>query len=228
MAYTPINWQTGDTITAEKMNKMDNGWGMQNTEVVNETVTTAEESGMNSAQLDYSSIINADTITVIFDGTEYTCQRNDRVDGFFYGGISDQGPVFTDYPFALSSVKADDITIFNTLYTETASTHTIIVSYSTMQTTMDFSEAVAAVIDLNTLPFRCVEGVTTYDEARSAINGGRLVYFNAKEEPSQVTLRCFIINRVASTCVIVPTSNNIEAKFDKNTNLFYISSQSNI
>lgn len=26
MSYTPINWQTGDTITAEKLNKMDNGW----------------------------------------------------------------------------------------------------------------------------------------------------------------------------------------------------------
>ena len=25
MAYTPTNWQTGDTITAEKLNKLENG-----------------------------------------------------------------------------------------------------------------------------------------------------------------------------------------------------------
>lgn len=39
MIYTPINWQNGDTITAEKMNKMDNGWGIGEVELFSETVT---------------------------------------------------------------------------------------------------------------------------------------------------------------------------------------------
>ena len=42
MSYTPINWQTGDIITAEKMNKMDNGWSVESSsqQLFSETVTT--------------------------------------------------------------------------------------------------------------------------------------------------------------------------------------------
>lgn len=42
MAYTPTNWQTGDVITAEKLNKMENGIAGSSLEVIF-TVTTNDE-----------------------------------------------------------------------------------------------------------------------------------------------------------------------------------------
>ena len=75
MAYTPINWQTGDTITAAKLNRCDNGWGYESTEILSETVTTADtySGGYGVGELAYSQFINSPTIVVTFDGTDYTC-----------------------------------------------------------------------------------------------------------------------------------------------------------
>ena len=94
MAYTPINWQTGDTITAEKMNKMDNGWGVQNTQLFSESVTTTAQGGMNGGVLSYSTLIDSASIVVSFNGTDYTCSRIEVFGQYFYGGFSESGPVF--------------------------------------------------------------------------------------------------------------------------------------
>ena len=46
MAYTPTNWQTGDTITAEKLNKMESGIESANAPfVVTLTPTALDYSG---------------------------------------------------------------------------------------------------------------------------------------------------------------------------------------
>lgn len=167
MAYTPINWATGDTITADKLNKMDNGWGVESTQLFSETVTTADQGGMYSAELVYSQLINADTITVTYDGTEYVCPRIDLFDECFYGGFSEQGPVFTSYPFAIES-NGDT----NTVYTETAGAHVIAAVGDAIATSSGFSAAVG-----KCLPILKVElGKTTYQEVESAIIDGLFVY----------------------------------------------------
>jgi len=135
MAYTPVNWQTGDTITAEKLNKMDNGWGYESTQLFSETVTTVDQGGTNGAELAYSGTIDADTITVTYDGTEYTCPRIDNGDSYFYGGFND-GPDFTTYPFFIFSEVGQ-----NQLITPTAGTHTVAVSAPSLQTSADFDAA---------------------------------------------------------------------------------------
>lgn len=135
MAYTPINWQTGDTITADKLNKMDNGWGVESTQLFSETVTTSG-SGMYRATLAYSDTIDAASITVTFDGTEYTCSRIDAFGGYYYGGFTEQGPTFTEYPFTIMYRNAA-----SAVFTETASTHTIAVAAPTLQTSSDFDAA---------------------------------------------------------------------------------------
>jgi len=174
MAYTPVGWQTGDTITADRLNRMDRGWGYESTELFSETVTTAEQNGIYGAALAYSDVIDADSIIVTFDGMEYVCSRIDKYGTHFYGGFGEQGPVFTEYPFFLSSGRNG-----NTVYTETASTHTVAASVTSLQTSADFAAAVsmASPIDASLLPFRCVPSVTTYAEMRAAAVAGRLLYF---------------------------------------------------
>lgn len=174
MAYTPINWQTGDTIT------------------------------------------------VTFDGTDYECTMSDMRGVYAYGGVGPDGLDFTDYPFALAS--AINVGGTNQLFTETAGTHTVAASGSSLQTSADFAAAVsmASPIDASVLPLRCVEGVTTLSEARNALKNGRLVYFTANDETYEATPKCFMVNLVSTTCTIVPTSTKIAARFGRDNALFYI------
>ena len=167
MAYTPINWQTGDTITADKLNRCDNGWAVESAQLFSETVTTVDQGGMYSAELAYSQLIDDDTITVAFDGTEYVCPRIDLYGECFYGGFGETGPDFTDYPFAIES--NDDI---STVYTETAGTHTIAAVGNAIATSSDFSVAVG-----KCLPILKVElGKTTFQEVEDAVIDGLFVY----------------------------------------------------
>lgn len=47
MSYTPTNWQTGDTVTAEKLNKMEQGIELANDPfVITCTPTAADYSGV--------------------------------------------------------------------------------------------------------------------------------------------------------------------------------------
>lgn len=173
MTYTPINWQTGDTITAAGMNRMDNGWGVQSSQLFSETVTTTEvDGGVIMGTLVYASTIDADTITVTFDGTDYECERLDAFSEYFYGGFGESGPDFTDYPFALeSNPHGGPVNI----YTGTAGTHTVAVTIGqSMEVSDDFSAAVNAVAPL---PFRCIAGETTYSDMAAARGAGRLLYF---------------------------------------------------
>lgn len=206
MTYTPINWQTGDTITAEKMNKMDNGWSVESTQLFSETVTTAGD-GMYSAELDYSGTIDDDSITVTFDGTEYTCQRIDAFGQYYYGGFTVQGPVFTEYPFAILSDNGT-----NKVYTETASTHAVSVTAGTVETSSNFRNAVLSV---GALPMLCVSDVTYLSEIEDAIAAGQLVYFWTSSHG------CFFITKVGRPFTIFPESIEVTATYD-NTGLLII------
>lgn len=170
MAYTPINWQTGDTITAEKMNKMDNGWGVENTQLFSETVTTVDQGGMNQGSLTYSQLIDADTIIVTFNGTNYTCPRIDAFGSSFYGGFSEQGPDFTNFPFALESNPTANA---NFIYTQNAGTYTVSATINGIEVSESFSEAVNLV---SPSLFRIVLGTTTWQQAYNAMSSGKLVY----------------------------------------------------
>lgn len=170
MTYTPINWQTGDTITAEKLNKMDNGWGVESTQLFSETVTTADQGGVYGAELAYGSRIDAPTLTVTFDGTDYACPRIDGDGSYYYGGFSD-GPDFTTYPFFIWSGES-----MNMLITETAGEHTVTVMASVLQTSADFKSAVVlALQDIPSDRLEVIEGVTTWEEARDALLDGKRV-----------------------------------------------------
>ena len=177
MAYTPIGWQTGDTITAEKMNKMDNGWGVQTSGGVlfNETVTTVDDGGIAWGELQYSEQITADTVTITFNNVEYVCNRVESDPGVFaYGGLVDADIDFSTFPFVIFSDPSA-----NEIATENAGAFTIKAeaTTSTIEVSDSFSQACNACVDTSTMPMLCVSGVTTQDDMLSAYNQGKLLFF---------------------------------------------------
>lgn len=210
MAYTPINWQTGDTITAEKMNKMDNGWGVQNTQLFSETVTTTDTGeGFAGGEFLYGSLLSAQTIKVTFNGTDYTVNRSSMDGTYYYGEVGDSAPSFANYPFFINSLE-DAGSVFNRLYTETAGTYTISANASTIEVSPNFASAVTASFDANALPLNCVSGVTHATEMNKAQQDGRLLYFYA---PSG---KCFFLHNITSYPMsFYPLAQAVSVDFDQ-------------
>ena len=195
MAYEPINWQTGDIITSARLNRMDRGWDVVKTELFSETVITADAGhGAPEAQLVYSNIINANSLTVVLDGAEYVCPCIDLDDKHYdgqycYGGfdLNRKSPDFTTYPFFIWSTAS-----MNMLFTETAGEHTVAVAVSSFQTSTDFDSAVSSVFGTSPIPFRCISGQTKYSAMMNAQNAGRLMYFQYKQ-------KTYFIHRILDT-----------------------------
>lgn len=172
MAYTPINWQVGDTITAEKLNRCDNGWGFESEQLFEETITTAAGSFGISAELEYSETIESTTLTITFDGTDYVCERIDAMGMYFYGGFTQSGPDFTDYPFALQSNYGT-----NTIYTSTAGTYSVAASGNAIAVSDSFSSAVNSCIVSQEIPYLRIDvmdssTVLSWGEINSAFTSG--------------------------------------------------------
>lgn len=191
MAYTPINWQTGDTITAEKLNRCDNGWSVENTQLLSETVTTAAGEFGNYGMLAYASQMDAPSVVVTFDGTDYACNAVELTGATYYGGIGGSGPDFSEYPFAIeSAVSAGGP---NGVYTQTAGEHTIAVAVSSVQTSADFGAAVAAVSSPEL--FVATAYATTWQEVHDAVAAKRLAFVY---EESGSDLYCYPVLSVTS------------------------------
>lgn len=212
MAYTPINWQSGDTITAEKLNKMDNGWGIQNTLLFSETVTTVAGAMGNSAQLSYTGTDFPESMNITFDGTGYNCTLQSYSARYWYGASSPSD--WSTYPFMV--LFMNDAWL---LITETAGEHTVSASASSLQTSDNFKSAVNSAVDASAMPFRLVPDVTTYDEAIAAVTAGRLLYFYFDDS---ISSQCFFVANLSTTCTIVPESTTIEARFPRDGGTFYI------
>lgn len=168
MAYTPINWQTGDTITAEKLNKMDNGWSVESTQLFSETVTTADTGqGFAMGQIQYVfEGTRPPEVTIMFDGTAYTCAINAQ-NG--YGELGGSGPVFTNYPFYIApSYNGTNVV------TSTAGTYAVAMSTQSVEVSSDFSTATAAAAPKPLF----VDGQTvTYNDCLTAFLAGREVLY---------------------------------------------------
>lgn len=171
MAYTPINWQTGDTITAEKMNKMDNGWSIESSAqtLCNETITTHLDGSDNVAQLTVSDTIVADVITVTYDSDVYTCNN----DGGMYGAPYDD---YSEYPFTFY----DD----GFIICETSGTHTVKVEavVTAVEASQSFSSAVVSVSPV----LQIIINKTTWQQVHDAMASGKLAYYTASVDGDEV------------------------------------------
>lgn len=208
MSYTPIGWQTGDTIIAEKLNKMDPGWGVSSTQFFSETVTTTD-TGQGFAAGNLTYVFQSDppeTAVITFDGTDYTCNWN----GFGYGEIGESGPDFTTYPFYLM-IQSGEMgrTI---IYTSTASGHTVALSANEIEISDAFNSAVQKCVGL--MPMLCIDGTTTYGEMIEASSKGRILYF--KPYGSEGTETCFITVFDSISVGYIQAISNVSATFDNN------------
>lgn len=193
MAYEPTTWNCGDTITAEKLNKLENGlaeccgggsadvgYTCEYVTLTEETVTTAEDGGWIYADLSYTTPIEAATIRVTFNGTVYECERVEDNDSYYhYYGAPDND--WSEYPFQI--VVGD----YNTLYFETAGTYTLKVDSEVATTTECFKRAVKSVEPLVT--YIAEENGTyvsslTYAEMREAYSQGRTIMAAAEYDSS--------------------------------------------
>ena len=215
MTYTPINWQTGDTITAEKMNKMDNGWAMESSSQTyfSETVTTAIDLEYPDdpafGELSYSTQLTADTVVVTFDGTDYTCHRMDGDPGsYVYGGWSDDSIDFSTIPFCIFSEDG-----YNSVATEAGGTYAIsaVGTSQSIETSPAFETAVSSVVNTSTMPMECVSGTTTTAEMVAAYGAGRILFFKPRKGVLQIR---YITDFNTSTVVFIPSDPNVTVTFE--------------
>lgn len=149
MAYEKYTWVDGEVITAQKLNHIEEGIaeggdaGYECTETTEElfeeTVTTVSSSSFIRAGLSYSSPINVDVLTVVFDGVEYTCPKQNPAEGVsVYGDVN-----FSQIPFYIASSSYG-----NTLYTENIGEYTIkaMVNTTTVTTSDCFASAVLSLV----------------------------------------------------------------------------------
>ena len=144
---TPANTNPNvlKTMLDDSGNEMNPGYSCTETVTLltDESVTTVFDEVNNSGKLAYSTSIDADTIRVTFDGTEYTCNAQEGEMGTLYGApMGEEGIDWSEYPFQISSGLRNDI------YTETAGTYQIKVETveEVVETTPCFEKAVNSVV----------------------------------------------------------------------------------
>lgn len=214
MSYNKRTQATGNVVGAVDLNRIENGiadidvdeirgWGVQTTQLFSESVTTADNgSGMNVGVLVYSGTIDSASIVVTFNGTDYTCPRIDAFGEYFYGGFTQSGPDFSEYPFAIDSGSQG-----NALYTQTAGTYTVAVSASGIAVSDNFSNAVNQCVDTSLMPMQCTSGVSTETEMTSAQQGGKILYFKYQGTT-------YIITAMANGSVgFIPENSSIVVAF---------------
>ena len=114
------------------------------TTLTEETVTTTASEGAPRAmgELSYAQLIDADNLTVTFDGVEYECPLKNMGGYNAYGGFSETtGFDFSEYPFVIASQGGE---AGNACFTASAGTYAIkIETHRTMiSTTPCFEKAV--------------------------------------------------------------------------------------
>ena len=168
MAFIKKDWKCGDTITADDLNRLEGGveealskdcdkgysCSEERVTLTDESVTTTVNEGNSFAMgnFAYSELITADTIKVIFNGTEYTCSKQVVSSAVEYGAPFDEEasqPDWSEYPFAISSSPMG-----NLLVTETAGTYQI--KIETYEKTVETSECFDSARG-----YSCIESVTT-------------------------------------------------------------------
>ena len=202
MAYEKQTWQTGDIITADKLNHIENGINSAQVYSVSEvvrfsgSVTMVEDEGTYYADIDCDLSDAPEQIKVTFDGTEYICEKISFDSGFAYGGVGESEPDFSEYPFFISADK--DATIL----TETAGAHQVEISAVTETLNQDLADVISVMLLMNR--------VTNSADAVAAYNAGKLLYFTYGNPKSFYIVTG--IDNAHNEFVSIP-SNNIRCIF---------------
>ena len=113
MAFEPKTWACGDTITAQELNRIEQGIVEASDKgyecVIGEEIlfdgvanVVSGGEGMYNWQFPNEVTIDADSIEVVFNGTSYNLNKQSHQGSFYYyGEIGQTGPAFTTYPFLI-------------------------------------------------------------------------------------------------------------------------------
>ena len=114
MSYSEYTWQTGETITAEKLNNIEEGvqealeydagyeCAETSVEVFNGSLTPTTIGNFYGASFTPSQPITSEEITITLNGTDYILPKVIIPQGIIYGEADAQsGPIFTHYPCAI-------------------------------------------------------------------------------------------------------------------------------
>lgn len=180
MAYEKHTWSHGETISADLLNRMEDGIaegggggsaGYSYTEIrtliTEESVTTETQAGWPDASGNMSKYISAAEIVVTFDGVEYTAIKTNDAYGAPW---SDElgGRDWSDYPFNIFE---------NQITTENAGTYSVKIEAveSEVQTTPGFESAVKKL---------CIKNVKDSPNNKGVIENNVTLDPNADGEPA--------------------------------------------
>lgn len=169
--YEKQTWVTGDVVTADRLNHMEDGITSAQAYTESEdvkfsgSVTTAKNNGLYIAQIDCNLSDAPEQIKVTFDGTEYTCEKVVSSLSFGYGGLNASlDNDFSEYPFG---VIVSSRGVF--ISTETASTHQVEITAITKSVNQDFADLIPVM--------QLISGVTNSADALTAFSAGKLLYY---------------------------------------------------
>lgn len=182
MAYEKTTWADGDVITAEKLNKIEDGiedatgYDCKEEPVVllEESVVTEPYYSDITGVLSYSHPIKAETIIVTFDGVDYVLNNNSArpEDGVSYYGAckSMYTKDYSEYPFGLTCFHESSQ---NILYTEKTGTYSIKISAITdvVSTTKNFKKAVDSLVSAKNIKDTESFGIKANDVSGNTASG---------------------------------------------------------
>lgn len=208
MAYTPTTWVTGETIVASKLNKMDNGWSVDSTQLFSESVTTAQSQYGYAAPLSYTTAeIPPTELTITFNGTDYDCTQQVSGSYLYYGASPGD---FSIYPFTVMFSSGHAI-----LITQTAGTYTVSARGEVVEISTTFSDAVKKSVNADSIPLNCVDGETTLNEMGLARRNNQMMYFS--DGQAFYFINDFVSASDNPTAVtFYPTTTDFTAGFDAN------------
>ena len=192
MSYEKQTWTTGDTITAEKLNHMENGikeapgYTITNnkTTIFEGELTTASMGSFSGVNIALSQPIIGDYIIVTVNEIVYQLSKTVLSFGIGYGEFDNNGsPIFINYPCAFG-INGNNCYFF-TSNDDTYEVKIEIIS-NVIEPSEFFGKAVQTVLPNNELIVHCqlsgMEYITdkTYEEIYSAITNGKkvIVYKN--------------------------------------------------
>ena len=189
----------------------ESGGGDSWTVLTEESVTTSAQAGVVLGMLTYSQLIDAETIKVTFNGTEYECHRVISDNFNLYGGIGQNGPDFSQYPFAITSKLTNEGYAQGEIYTETAGTYTIKIEAPQSGGSSDFSTAHITVTD-NTTQGMNIEVPWVMDvQGMQAAGGVRSTQGSGSVDSYDVILykgRCLLV--LTNTLYAITTNGSVE------------------
>ena len=154
MSYEKHTWETGETITAEKLNNIEQGMANVSTEgyecteilteVFNGSLTTELMGSFSGVSFTPSQLIEGDSITVTLNDTDYILPKTTVPFGDIYGEAdSSSNPAFTNYPCAVGIASG---TYY--FFTPSNGTYQVVISNRSLQAEVSeyFTKAVEKVV----------------------------------------------------------------------------------